>query len=92
MLIQTSSIIKSAAAAVVLTAFGGTAQAQETIKVTFLSGLPIVTTVVGAAVNTFAPEIDKALAKTGNYKIKWNMAHSGQVVCPSSYKLEQSAA
>jgi len=82
MSITTNLAIKSAAVAVVLATMGGTAQAQETIKVTFLSGLPIVTTVVAAAVNTFAPEIDKSLARTGNYKIHWNLAHSGQVVKP----------
>lgn len=82
MSIKFNTALKSTVSAVALLVTGGAAHAEETIKVTFLSGLPIVTTVVSAAVNTFAPEIDKTLAKTGNYKIQWNMAHSGQVVKP----------
>lgn len=58
------------------------ARAQETIDVTFLSGLPQTATVVAAAVETFAPTVDEILAETGNYKINWNLAHSGQVVKP----------
>jgi TRAP-type C4-dicarboxylate transport system substrate-binding protein len=77
-----NTALKSTVAAVALVVTGGAAQAQETIKVTFISGLPIVTTVVAAAVNKFVPEIDRALAETGNYKINWNLAHSGQVVKP----------
>lgn len=79
---KTHLAIKSAVAAVVLSVSGGAVHAQETLKITFISGLPIVTTVVAAAVNKFVPTIDSELAKTGNYKINWNLAHSGQVVKP----------
>lgn len=82
MTINLNSVIKLTATAVALAASTGVAQAQETINVTFISGLPRVTTVVNATINTFVPTIDKALAKTGNYKINWNLAHTGQIVKP----------
>ena len=75
-----SSILATIALAGAFTLLSSAAQAQKSINVTFLSGLPPVTTVVAAAINTFAPTIDKTLAKTGKYKINWNLAHSGQVV------------
>ena len=33
-------------------------------------------------INFYIPEIDKRLAKTGNFKIKWNQAWGGQIVKP----------
>ena len=59
-----------------------TATAQETIKLTFITGFPPPTTFVGAAVDVYIPAIDATLAKSGKYKIAWNLAHSGQVVKP----------
>ena len=56
------------------------ASAAETIKLTMLSGYPQLAAWTGAAVETFIPEVDAALAKTGNYKIEWNIAIAGQVV------------
>lgn len=58
------------------------AQGQETVKLTFLSGFPPPATVVGAFLRGYAPAVDEQLAKTGNFKIDWNMAHSGQIVKP----------
>lgn len=58
------------------------ASAQENIKLTFITGFPIFSTFVSAFVEGYAPAVDAALAKTGNYKIEWNMAHSGQIVKP----------
>ncbi|MDX1488928.1 MAG: hypothetical protein R3268_12045, partial [Acidiferrobacterales bacterium] len=56
------------------------AGAQETIKLSFITGFPPFSTFVSAFVDGYAPAVDAALAKTGNYKIEWNMAHSGQIV------------
>lgn len=56
--------------------------AQETVKLTFLSGFPPPATVVGAFLEGYVPAVDTQLAKTGNFKIDWNLAHSGQVVKP----------
>lgn len=63
-------------------AISGPAQAAETVKLTFLSGFPPPATVVGAFLKSYAPAVDAQLAKTGNYKIDWNMGHSGQIVKP----------
>ena len=80
MTIKFKSVITSTAVVAALMIANAPAQAQKSINVTFLSGLPPVTTVVAAAIKTFAPTIDKTLAKTGKYKINWNLAHSGQIV------------
>lgn len=74
------TLLATTAIAATMVLQSGGAHAQQSINVTFISGLPPVTTVVGAAVQTFAPTIDETLAKTGNYKINWNLAHSGQIV------------
>jgi len=44
-------------------------------------GLPAGTAWIAQIIETFAPEVDKALAD-GPHKVEWNMAHSGQVVKP----------
>lgn len=65
------------------TAFGtsaGPASGQETVNLTFLSGFPPPASVVGAFLNGYQPAVAAQLAKTGNYKIEWNNAHSGQIV------------
>lgn len=53
----------------------------ETVKMTFVSGYPPAAAWAGQFVDTFAPEVDKALAG-GPHKVEWNMAHSGQIVKP----------
>ena len=58
------------------------ASAAETINLTMLSGFPPGMTSVGAIGNAYTPAVDAQLAKTGNYKINWNMALSGQIVKP----------
>ncbi|MCZ6591975.1 MAG: C4-dicarboxylate TRAP transporter substrate-binding protein [Alphaproteobacteria bacterium] len=74
----------AAAAAVVsalaITASTAPANAQETIKLALISGYPPLTSWTGAAVETFIPKIAESLAKSGNFKIEWNIAISGQVV------------
>ena len=82
MTINVKTALMSTALATTLTMLGGAAHAQKSINVTFISGLPPVTTVVGAAVDAFVPTIDETLAKSGKYKINWNLAHSGQIVKP----------
>lgn len=58
------------------------AAATETLNLTFISGFPPPTTAIGAFIDFYAPAINAQLAKTGNYTIKWNLAHSGQIVKP----------
>jgi len=56
------------------------AAAEETLKLTLLSGYPQLASWTGAAVETFIPKVNETLAKTGNYKIEWNIAIAGQIV------------
>jgi TRAP-type C4-dicarboxylate transport system substrate-binding protein len=69
-----------AVAVAAVAALAGPADAAETIKLTYLSGYPPLATWTGAVIETFIPQVDAALAKTGKYKIAWNLAHSGQIV------------
>ncbi len=81
---NTNSAVRTALIAGAVLASAATmaapASATETIKLTMLSGYPQLAAWTGAAVETFIPDVDAALAKTGNYKIDWNVAIAGQVV------------
>lgn len=69
------------AAALAIGAIAGSpAQAADAIKITFISGYPPASPWVGAFNDQFTKDVDAALAKSGKYKIDWNLAHSGQVV------------
>jgi TRAP-type C4-dicarboxylate transport system substrate-binding protein len=63
-------------------AVAGPALAQQTIKLTIISGNAPAFTPIGAAQDTFAPKVDEILAKGGKYKISWVHAYSGQIVKP----------
>lgn len=77
------SIVASAAIAVASVVSSTVpAFAAETISLTLLSGFPPAMTSTGAVVNAYRPAVDAQLAKSGNYKIDWNMAISGQIVKP----------
>jgi TRAP-type C4-dicarboxylate transport system substrate-binding protein len=65
---------------VTMIAAASTATAQETIKLSLISGYPALAAWTGAAVDTFIPRVNESLAKSGNYKIDWNIAIAGQVV------------
>lgn len=78
-----SGAAKIAVAAAIVVSASAPAAAQETINLSFISGFPPVLNVIGAFVETYVPAVDAQLAKTGNYKINWNLAHSGQVVRPT---------
>lgn len=64
----------AAAAAILLAA---PAMVQQTVKITAVSGYPPVATRVGGVTDYFIKEVDATLAKTGKYKVEWNIAHSG---------------
>jgi len=55
------------------------AGATETIKITAIDGYSPKSMWVREFIKFYIPEIDKGLAKTGNYKIEWNQAW-GQIV------------
>jgi len=84
MRVRLSIIATVAIVAATANSVSGTAPAfaAETINLTFLSGFPPGMTSTGAFINAYTPAVDAQLAKSGNYKINWNMAHSGQVVKP----------
>lgn len=69
-------------AAVAMTGFSTPAQSTETINLTAIDGYPSKALWVKVFIDYYIPEIDKRLAKTGNYKIKWNQAWGGQIVKP----------
>ena len=54
-------------------------KATETISLTAIDGYPPKSMWVDRFIKFFIPEIDKGLAKSGNYRIKWNQAWSGQI-------------
>lgn len=57
----------------------GSASAAEEIKMTAISGHPPAIAVVKYLKDYFIPEVDRRLAKTGKYKIKWTQAYAGTV-------------
>ena len=59
--------------------FSAPALATQTINLTAIDGYPPKSLWVKEFINFFMPEIDRRLAKTGNYKIKWNQAWGGQI-------------
>jgi TRAP-type C4-dicarboxylate transport system substrate-binding protein len=58
------------------------ARATETINLTAIDGYPTKALWVKEFIDFYIPEIDRRLAKTGNYAIKWNQAWGGQIVKP----------
>jgi len=78
--IRVTATLAIAAAATVAASLP--ASAQETIKLTAISGYPPVASWVKAFVEAYIPAVDAELAKTGKYKIDWNQGFSGQIVKP----------
>lgn len=56
------------------------ALAQQTISLTAVDGYPPRALQVRTFLEYFIPEVDKRLARTGQYKIRWNKAFAGQIV------------
>ena len=54
--------------------------APKTISLTAVDGYPPRALQVRTFIEFFIPEVDKRLAKTGKYKIRWNKAFAGQIV------------
>jgi C4-dicarboxylate-binding protein DctP len=73
-----ATVLMAGAFATVL-AISAPAQAQKTINLTAIDGYPPKAMWVDRFIKFFIPEIDRRLAKTGNYKIKWNQAWGGQI-------------
>lgn len=54
--------------------------APKTISLTAVDGYPPRALQVKTFIEYFIPEVDKRLAKSGQYKIRWNKAFAGQIV------------
>ncbi len=70
--------LATATAALVAASVPG--MAQETIALTAVDGYPPKALQVKTFMKYLIPEIDKRLAVSGKYKIRWNQAFSGQIV------------
>ena len=76
-----ATIPSAMATALVCAALAGTAvAAPKTISLTAVDGYPPRALQVRTFIVYYIPEVDKRLAKSGNYKIRWNQAFSGQIV------------
>lgn len=56
--------------------------ATETIKAVVIDGYPARALWVKEFSNFFIPEVDKKLAKTGNYQMEWQESYGGSIVKP----------
>ena len=75
--------VASTTALVVLmlaTGTGGAIAAPKTISLTAVDGYPPRALQVRTFIQYYIPEVDKRLARSGNYKIRWNQAFAGQIV------------
>lgn len=78
-----SSTARLAFAASAFALMTGVAGAQQTVKMTMISGHPPATPGVYNLQKVMAPEIDRLLKEGGNkYKIDWTMAFGGTVAKP----------
>ncbi|MDA1325863.1 MAG: C4-dicarboxylate TRAP transporter substrate-binding protein [Proteobacteria bacterium] len=72
--------VATAAMGLCLLSLNTTALAQKSISLTAVDGYPPKALQVKTFLSYFIPEVDKRLAKSGQYKIRWNKAFSGQIV------------
>ena len=70
----TKAITFLSASAVSIALLQAPAAATETIKITAIDGYSPKSMWVREFIKYYIPEIDKNLAKTGNYKLEWNQA------------------
>lgn len=73
-------IVGAAAAVATIAAAGSATAAPKTLSLTIVDGYPPRALQVKTLINYFIPEVDKRLAATGDYKIRWNQAFAGQIV------------
>ncbi len=75
-----AGIATTAGIAAVALTMSTSAFAQKTINLTAIDGYPPKASWVREFIKYYIPAINKRLAATGNYKISWNQAWSGQIV------------
>ena len=76
------TVLGTALALAGLSALPAGVSATETIKMVAIDGYPARAMWVKEFSNFFIPEVNKRLAKTGNYKIDWQEAYGGTIVKP----------
>ena len=74
------TVLSLSVAAVCFTAT--TSHATDVIKATVIDGYPARALWVKEFTSFFIPEVDKRLAKTGNYKMDWQESYGGSIVKP----------
>ena len=75
-----SKLLAGIATTAVAVAMSSSAFAQKNINLTAIDGYPPKASWVREFIKYYIPAINKRLAATGNYKISWNQAWSGQIV------------
>jgi TRAP-type C4-dicarboxylate transport system substrate-binding protein len=78
--LQPIRALAPAATLAALLVAGGAVAAPKTISLTAVDGYSQRALQVRTFIKYFIPETDKRLAKSGNYKIRWNQAFGGQIV------------
>ncbi|MEM7403937.1 MAG: C4-dicarboxylate TRAP transporter substrate-binding protein [Pseudomonadota bacterium] len=79
---KSTTTILAAALGLSLSFGASVVHATKTIKMVAIDGYPAKAMWVKEFSNFFIPEVDKRLAKTGNYKIDWQEAYGGTIVKP----------
>ncbi|HEX6322013.1 MAG TPA: hypothetical protein VFZ84_24340, partial [Burkholderiales bacterium] len=74
--------LRTAVTGALLAAACGPAAAQQTINLTAIDGYPPRALWIREFVGFYIPEVDKRLAASGKYRIRWNQAWGGQIVKP----------
>ncbi len=59
---------------------GCSKSSQETIRLTVVDGYPTQSLWIKEFIDYYIPEVEKRLAASGSYQIKWNQAWGGQIV------------
>jgi len=75
-------IKRAALAAAITSVFPTSAFSAQTIKAVVIDGYPSRALWVHEFSNYFIPEVDKRLAKTGNYMMDWQESYGGSIVKP----------
>ena len=76
----TGTTLLAAAGAVLCLGSSAAIAAPKAISLTAVDGYPPKALQVRTFLSYFIPEVDKRLAKSGEYKVNWNKAFAGQIV------------
>ncbi len=80
MLFKKRTLIQNVALLAIASLIGCTDTNQKTINLTVVDGYPTQSLWVKEFIDFYIPEVDKRLAASGGYQIKWNQAWGGQIV------------